>query len=241
MKKPRAIGIVAGGGGPLGSTSVLKDIITECQRKYNSCRSYEYPCINFYSYPYSETMLTDNPTTIPSRELSFCIQQLKLIGMEIIVVPCFTMSSYLTYRNYGVELIEAGAVMQKYLEKNNIKNPLVICSNRTRKSGYCNKYFECHYPSDSLQKEISLLIEEALKGDSVDLLPLLNKLPDMPIVCAMTTLNAQMKELGDPRWINPNKLIAEYIVYRSYEGTLEDHLFAPPGFLETPQDSFALI
>ncbi|MBS0622408.1 MAG: hypothetical protein JSR80_05575 [Verrucomicrobia bacterium] len=60
--KPRPIGIVAGGGGPIiGSSAMLRDIISECQRKYHSCRSYEYPCINFYSYPYSETMLPDNP------------------------------------------------------------------------------------------------------------------------------------------------------------------------------------
>ncbi len=58
--KPRAIGIVAGGGGPLGSTSILKDMISECQKKHHSWRSYEYPCINFYSYPYSETMVVDN-------------------------------------------------------------------------------------------------------------------------------------------------------------------------------------
>ena len=234
--KPRPIGIVAGGGGPIGSSSVLRDIISECQKKYNSHRSYEYPCINFYSYPYSETMLVNNATSIPSRELSYCIQQLKLVGMEVIVVPCFTMSSYLTYRNYGVELIEAGAMMRLHLEKNKIKDPLVLCSTRTRMSGYCDKYFECHYPDEQIQKEISLLIEEALKGEKIDVLPVLKKLPDVPILCAMTTLNAQMEEIDDPRWINPNKLIAEYVVYRSYEGTFEDGIYPETGFLKTQQE-----
>jgi aspartate/glutamate racemase len=219
--KPRSIGIIAGGGGPIGSLSVLRDIIAVCQRQYGSWHSYEYPCINFYSYPYSEMLLIhNNNSSIPSRELSYCIQQLKLIGMEIIVVPCFTLSSYLTYRNYGIELIEMGTMLFHYLEKNNIKNPLVICSERTRKSGYCNKYFECHYPDEHLQKEISLLSEKALKGESVDLSPILNKLPNEPIVCAATVLNAQMKPIDDLRLINTNKLLAEFVVYRSYEGAL---------------------
>lgn len=235
--KPRAIGIVAGGGGPLGSSSVLRDIIFECQRKYNSCRSYEYPCINFFSYPYSETMLLDNPCEIPSRELSYSIQQLKLIGMEVIVVPCFTMSSYLTYRSYGVELIEAGIMMQRHLEKNKIKNPLVICSNRTKKSGYCDNYFECHYLDDSMQKEISLLIERAFKGEQINIQSVLDQLPDVPIVCAMTTLNAQMEEVKDPRWINPNKLIAEYVVYRSYEGKYGDEESLQSGYINIQREA----
>ena len=220
---PRSIGIVAGGGGPIGTTSVLKDIITQCQKKYGSWRSYEFPCINFYSYPYSEMLLVhSNNDSIPSRELGHCIQQLKLLGMEIIVVPCFTMSSYLTYRNYGIELIEMGMVMKFYLEKNQIKNPLVLCSNRTKASGYCNKHFDCHYPNESLQEELSLLIEQALKGEKVDLQPVLNKLPDLPIVCAGTALNAQMKKSDDARLINANRTLVEHVVYRSYEGAFED-------------------
>lgn len=233
--KPRPIGIVGGGGGPLGSSSVLTDIIFECQRKYNSSRSYEYPCINFFSYPYSETMLPDNPCEIPSRELSYCIQQLKLIGMEIIVVPCFTMSSYLKYRNFGVELIEAGAVVQRHLEKNSIKNPLVICSDRTKKSGYCGRYFDCHYPDDLVQSEISLLIERSLRGEQLDMKPLLDRLPEVPIICAMTTLNAQSGTIDDPRWINPNKLMAEYVVYRSYEGKYEESFQG--GYLEIQREA----
>ena len=236
--QPRSIGIVAGGGGPIGSSSVLRDIISECQKKYNSWRSHEYPCINFYGYPYSEMMLDNNSFSMASRELSYCIQQLKLVGMEIIIVPCFTMCSYLTYRNYGVELIEMGTMMHAHLEKNNIKDPLVLCSDRTRRSGYCDKHFECHYPNDLIQKEIAFLIEEALKGEEVNMLPLLNKLPDVPIVCAMTTLNAQMKKVDDPRWINPNKLMAEFVVYRSYEGVFGDNLF--PGFIETQREAVAI-
>lgn len=230
--KPRAIGIIAGGGGPIGSASVLKDIISECQAMYGSWRSYEFPCINFYSYPYSEMLLVHhNNDSIPARELSYSIQQLKLVGMEIIVVPCFTMSSYLTYRNYGIELIEVGSVMRHYLEKIQVENPLVLCSARTKKSGYCNKYFECHYPDDSIQEEITLLMEEALRGNRVDILPMLAKLPDVPIVCAATVLNAQIGEVDDPRWINPNKFLAKYVVHRSFEGSLEDH--ERTGFIET--------
>lgn len=222
--KPRSIGIIAGGGGPLGSISVLRDIISECQKTYGSWRSYEFPCINFYSFPYSEILLVHNNNgNVPSRELSYCIQQLKLVGMEIIVVPCFTLSSYLSYRNYGVELIEMGTLMYYYLEENNIKNPLILCSDRTRKSEYCDKHFECHYPDDSIQQEVSLLIEEALKGGKINIQPLLDKLPDRPIVCAGTVLNAQIGEVDDPRWINANKVLAKYVVYRSYEGSLGDN------------------
>lgn len=125
--KPRLIGIVSGGGGPLGSTFVLREIISACQKKYQCCKSCEYPCINFYSYPYSEKLLThDSSCTIPSQELNFCIQQLKLLGMEIVVIPCFTMGSYLTHRNYGVELIEMGDILKIYLEKNKISNPHAV-------------------------------------------------------------------------------------------------------------------
>ena len=220
--KPRTIGIVAGGGNPIGSSSVLQNMISECQRKYNSWRSYEFPCMNFYSFPYSEMLLTNNDCTIPSRELSYCIQQLKLVGMEIVVIPCFTASSYLTYRNYGIELIEMGAMMHHHLEKNNIQNPLVLCSNRTRLSEYCNKNFECHYPNQSIQNELNSLIEQALQGKKVNVQPLLDQLPDGPIVCACTVLNAQMLPIEDPRWINPNEILAEYVIQRSYEGALEN-------------------
>lgn len=234
--KPRAIGIVAGGGGPIGSISVLQGIIAECQRKYGSWRSYEFPCINFYSYPYSEMLLVQNNNcSIPSRELSFCIQQLKLVGMEIIVVPCFTVSSYLTYRNYGIELIEMGTIMRDYLQKNNVRNPLILCSERTKASGYCNKHFECHYPDDVMQKEVSLLIEDALRGEKININPLLDKLPDVPIVCAGTVLNAQIGKVEDPRWINPNAILSEYIVYRSYEGTWEDDHHSE--FIENQRDA----
>jgi hypothetical protein len=219
--KPRSVGIVAGGGGPLGSASVLRDVLAECQRQYGSWRSYEYPCINFYSFPYSEVLLVhNNSSSIPSRELSFSIQQLKLIGMEIIVIPCFTMSSYLTYRNYGVELIEMGTVIQHYLEKNNLENPLILASERTRLAEYCDKFFACRYPNTLIQQELNFLLEAALQGKRVDLTPLLNKLPNVPIVCASTVLNAQSEETNDPRLLNANKILAQYIVTRSYEGEL---------------------
>ncbi len=216
---PRPIGIIAGGGGPIGSTFVLREIIAECQRKYGSWRSYEFPCINFYSFPYSEMVLVqNNNSSIPSRELSFCIQQLKLIGMEIIVVPCFTMSSYLTYRSYGVELIEMGTLMRSYLEEKNIRNPLILCSERTKKSGYCDKNFDCQYPEEAFQKELNNLIELALKGEKVDIQPLLKKLPNTPVICAMTTIQAQLaREVTDPRWISPTQILAEYVVERSFE------------------------
>lgn len=230
--KPRSIGIVAGGGGPIGSASVLNDIIAACQKKYGSCRSYEFPCLNFYSFPYSEMMLVNNNNgSVPARELSHCIQQLKLLGMEIILVPCFTMCSYLTYRNYGIELIEVGAVMRHYLEKQQIKNPLIFCSERTRKSGYCDNFFACRYPDDAIQKEVSYAIEDALNGKRVNLRPLLEKLPDIPIVCAATVLNAQLEPLNDPRWINPNKIVAEHTVTRSFEGTFHN------SFTEAPSES----
>lgn len=215
---PRSIGVVAGGGGPIGSLSILREIIAECQSQYGSWRSYEYPCINFYSFPYSEAMLVGHSAGLPGRELGYCIQQLKFLGMEIIVIPCFTLGSYLTYRNYGVELVEMGPLMEFHLKKNKFENPLVICSERTRRSGYCDKYFQCHYPDISIQQEINGLIDTALKGEKVDLRPILRRLPDVPILCAMTTLNAQMvPESDDTRWINPNHILAQYVVQRSYE------------------------
>lgn len=220
--KPRPIGIVAGGGNPIGSTSVLQNMISECQRKYNSWRSYEFPCINFFSFPYSEMLLTRNDCTIPSRELSYCIQQLKLVGMEIVVIPCFTVSSYLTYRNYGIELIEMGTMMHHHLEKNNIQYPLVLCSERTRRSGYCDRNFACHYPTEAIQKELNALLEQALQGKKINVQPILDQLPDGPIVCAGTVLNAQMLPIDDPRWINSNQVLAEYVIHRSYEGDLEN-------------------
>ncbi len=235
---PRSIGIVAGGGGPLGSSSVLRNIILECQKQYNSWRSYEFPCINFYSFPYSEMLLDKNSCSIPSRELSYCIQQLKLTGMEIITIPCFTVSSYLTYHNYGVELIEVGVMMNHYLEKETIKNPLVLCSKRTRNSGYCDRNFECHYPNETVQKELNYLIEQALQGEQVDIRPLLSQLPDQPIVCACTVLNSQMHAPDDPRLINPNKLLAQYVVYRSFEGSVQDHL-SNTGFIETHREAIS--
>jgi len=236
--KPRSIGIVAGGGGPIGASFVLRKIISECQEKYSSWRSYEFPCINFYSYPYSEMLLEHNSCIIPSRELSFCIHQLKLLGMEIIVLPCFTMGSYLTYRNYGIELIEMGPVMKDHLEKNSIKNPLVLCSERTRKSEYCNKHFECHYPSDFIQNELSILIEKALRGEKIDMRPLLDRLPEVPILCAMTTLNAQLEEeVLDPRWIDSTQLLAQYVVKRSYEESLGNTDYSQIGFLETQHEA----
>lgn len=240
--KPRPIGIVSGGGGPIGSVSILRDIVTECQKKYGSARSYEYPCVNFYSYPYSEMLLVNNNSSgIPSRELAYCIQQLKLIGMEIIVVPCFTMGSYLTYRNYGVELIEMGPIMQQYLKKNAISNPMVLCSERTRKSNYCDRYFSCQYPTESLQKEVSFFLEEALKGEKINIKPLLDKLPkDVPIVCAATTLNAQMEDMDHPRLINPNKVLVQHVVQRSYEGTFGDNVNRESGFIDIQREAAAL-
>jgi hypothetical protein len=143
----------------------------------------------------------------------------------------------LKYRSYGVELIEAGTMMQRHLEKNKVKNLLVICSNRTKQSGYCNKYFECHYPDDSTQKEISLLIEQALKGEQINIQSVLDRLPDVPIVCAMTTLNAQMGKIDDPRWIDPNKLMAEYVVHRSYEGKYGDEESLQAGYIEIQREA----
>jgi hypothetical protein len=103
-----------------------------------------------------------------------------------------------------------------------------------------NKYFECHYPDASIQKEISLLIDEAFKGEQIDIQPVLDRLPDVPIVCAMTTLNAQMKEVRDPRWINPNKLMAEYIVYRSFEGSYGDEGSLQSGYIEIQREAAAM-
>ncbi len=146
------------------------------------------------------------------------------------------MSSYLINRNYGVELIEMGTVVKSYLLKNNSKNPLILCSDRTRRSGYCDKHFECHYPNYKIQKKINSLIEKAIKGGKIDIYSLLNELPDASIICAETVLNARLNEINDPRWINPNKLLAQYVAYRSCEGTLEDNLTTQSRFRKLKLD-----
>ena len=66
------------------------------------------------------------------------------------------------------------------------------------------------------------MIEQASKRERIDIGPILDQLPDGPIVCACTVLNAQMQPRDDSRWINPNELLARYVVHRSYEGNLED-------------------
>lgn len=223
MNKPRSIGFVAGGGGPVSAAALFKSIIDECQSKYGACKSSDYPLINLYSYPYSQSTLTTLHSDVPSQELTSCIQQLVLIGMQIVVIPCFTISSYLTFRNYGIELIEMGSIVGNYLQKNNIKNPLVLCTKRTKKSKYCEQFFECHYPSDAEQEELMGYFERASKGEKIDIRPFLDRVPkDMPVVCASNLLNVQIGEVDDPRWVNPNKLLVEYLVYRSYNGILED-------------------
>jgi aspartate/glutamate racemase len=229
----RSIGIIAGGGGPLGSINFVQDIVNACQKKFNSWRSYEYPTINFYSYPYSEMFLAKNNDSMAARELSHCIQQLRTSGMEIIVIPCFTVASYLTYRQYyPVELIEMGPVIQSYLDEYSLFEPMVICSNRTKNSKYCDRFFNCSYPSEKIQTQITLCIEQALKGEKVDLRPILDQLPDVPIVCAGLVLSAQMKKLDDPRFIDSRKILADYVVERSFKGTIKDNPY-PSVQLET--------
>jgi len=213
---PRSIGIVAGGGGPLGSASILQAIIKECQTQHHSCRSYEFPCIDFFSFPYSEMLLLNNAYTLPARELSYCIQQLKVIGMDMIVIPCLTLSSYLTFENYGVELIEVGSVMGNHFKKKEINNPLILCTERARQSGYCEKHFRCRYPDREIQNELNCLIEKALLGERVSIAAILQKLPAGPIVSACTVLNAQMQPVDDPRVLFSNNLLTTYVVKRSY-------------------------
>lgn len=76
----------------------------------------------------------------------------------------------------------------------------------------------------------------------MDVRPLLDKLTDVPVLCEMTTINAQLaQDVDDPRWINPSKILAEYVVRRSYEGRLEDALPYDPQkrFIEVQRDAAA--
>jgi hypothetical protein len=45
-----------------------------------------------------------------------------------------------------------------------------------------------------------------------------------------------MQPIDDRCWINPNELLAQYVVHRSYEGSLEDQPLKQ-GFMEIQRDA----
>lgn len=220
--KPRPIGLVGGIGGPLGVSTILQKIVQECKNRYLCLKSHEYPCLSLFSYPYSQlpTANFSNRTW----ELDFSVEQLKRMGAEIVVIPCFTMSSFLSHRNYGIELIEMGSVLVDFLEEKKIEHPLILCTERTRESGYCDQLFPCHYPSKEIQSKVDLLIDRARAGEQIDLKPLLSLLPGGPIVGACSLLNLQSLPHNDSRYIDPTYALAKAVVTRSFEGTLGESL-----------------
>ena len=214
---PKSIGILSAAGGPVSSISIFEKIIEKCQKKYNCIRSHEYPPIHLTCYPYSELMLPkEGNEFIAISEIKSVINHMKFIGMQIVLIPCFTLSSYLKDKvYYGIHVIDIGSVLQEYINKNKIENPMIICSEKARISGCFENLFTCRFPSKEMQQKINLLIEKGLQMNKVDLQPIMDEYKNETVVCASQILNSQ-KEKYCEGLLDTNDLIIDIATQLSF-------------------------
>jgi aspartate racemase len=164
MKK---IGII-GGAGPLASSLLLKNIVTDCYQQ-DCTSSGAFPYITLINYPFDFDACMKSslaPDSYASSALQETIDVLEHGNVDLLAIACNTLHLFLPYvRIKNAKFIDIShAVLQKALECN-LSKVLVLGSPRTMQSElYQQKGISSVLPSDAHQRVVKEIIQRVLAG-----------------------------------------------------------------------------
>ena len=186
------------------------------QKKYRCKRDAEFPQVLLLSYPFADMLGEDVHRELVTEQVEECLQMLIANKVAVAAIACNTLHGFLPSKINGLQLVHIIEETKRYLEEREWRNPRILCSSTSAKTGLHANFFPCLYPDLSIQKKIDDLIEQVtegccLKEASSRLCELTNK--DEVVVLGCTELSAihESEPLSHSKICNPNQIIAEKI------------------------------
>lgn len=218
--KPKIIGIV-GGAGPLAGVDLLERVLRLSNRLYGCYRDGDYPQVLLNSFPFSDMLTSEKNSAKVKSELSYCLNQLRANGAEVLAIACNTLHTFLDDDQDKNDLVHLPRLLGKVSCSDEI--PLVLCTSTSRENNVHKKFFECYYPDLSTQFKVDEMIDRILKGEESygivkDLLSLIEQSRASTVVLGCTELSLFVKELAEcnKRIIDPLDVLAEKILEKSF-------------------------
>jgi aspartate racemase len=230
MKK---IGII-GGAGPAASALLYEKIIEACQHTYHCSDDSDFPEIIVISYPFSHMLSGQDARlykTQIEQELQSCFDKLNAYGVDIIVIACNTLHTFLATIHKGtaqfLSLVDVTATQMHDL---GLKTFLTLGTQQTINAGLYRFVDTLHglAPTPAEQEAVSRIIDTILTGkhthrDSITLADLIchhvNKFDGVVLACTeLSVLAAKWPlELSAPlalrvKVIDPLSIVAQRLL-----------------------------
>ncbi len=194
---------------------LFEQIIQICQHKYQCSQDADFPSIFLLSYPFAEMLQSDKNKCILQNQLKECFDSLAANHVSIAVIACNTLHNFLpTIPDQFIfcHLIEETG---KYLEKEKLKPPLVLCTTTSANARLHQSFFPCRYPEQSIQTKIDQVIKGILEGGCLtEASQIVNSIcQDEPILLGCTELSLlnEKKPLNHKKIYDPNSIVAAKI------------------------------
>lgn len=172
------LGII-GGAGPMAGVLLLQKIIQICQEKYHCQEDDDFPYIVLLSYPFTDSLISEDNANLAKRQLTTCLKRLDEDGVKIVAIACNTLHEYLDGSAYNFQFVHMIQETAKVIHLHPVTESFVLCSMTAARCKLHQKYFNCIYPDEDLQLEIYKLMNKILAGnhcreDSIQLAAQLN-------------------------------------------------------------------
>lgn len=208
---PKPIGVV-GGAGPFAGLYLLDRLFSISQSKYGCLNDKDFPLVILYSFPFSDMLSESRDETRVREELLNALNQLKLLGAELIAIACNTLHAFLPLNDNVIALPD---VLAKSLRD----KPLVLCTKTAREKEVHKREFECSYPDNETQNEVDEIIRRTLKGDDLldELQSLINRQKEEKVLLGCTELSLYASRLKGKPLIDPLELLANKLLEESFK------------------------
>lgn len=218
--KPKTLGIV-GGAGPLAGAYLLERVLVLSNRQYGCYRDADYPQILLNSFPFSDMLTAEKDDSLLKTELSFCLDQLRSQGAEVIAIACNTLHNFLDLDQDQEDLLNLPRLLGEALRSE--ESPLVFCTTTSREKEMHKKFFDCTYPEPSIQTKVDDIIDRILRGMEsdqiiVDLLALIEQSNASTVIlgCTELSLFTQKLTISSKKVIDPLEILAKKILEKSF-------------------------
>lgn len=219
--QPKIIGIV-GGAGPLAGASLLERVFTLASSRYGCYRDADYPQVLLNSYPFSDMLTSEKNDRLLRDELSFCLNQLRAQGAEVLAIACNTLHNFLDAEQDRGDLIHLPRLLGEEIGAG--EKPLVLCTTTSMEGKLHKRFFPCSYPEPSLQVKVDEIIDRILRGERpcavvTDLLALIEQDAATTVILGCTELSLFAAELAvsSKRIIDPLEILAQKILEQSFK------------------------
>lgn len=179
----------------------------------------DFPQLILISFPFSDMLSSEVDAPLLRQELNSTLERLRKNGAAVLSIACNTLHAFL--EEVPKDLVHLPAILKEALPIG--EKPLVLCTTTSAKFGLHKRFFPCSYPSIKTQVEVDRIIDQILRGVSLevisqDLLKILESEKAHTIILGCTELSLTAKYLSQSkkRIFDPLEIAARKVLDLSF-------------------------